>query len=105
MRPLRRLAYRLAWQTGCVDVDAMLASLTVRQIVEWCAFLRIEPGGESVLGRRLGTMLAVWAGAQAGEHYGPEDFFPELAEPDDDGEDRSERTRALFDGLRAQSGE
>jgi len=39
------MAMRLALEVGEPDVDGLLDRLTWRQLMEWCAFYRIDPWG------------------------------------------------------------
>jgi len=53
---------RLALATGRLDVDAVLASLSSRQLAEWDAFERIEGGfGDRAAWDRMANMLALYA--------------------------------------------
>jgi len=61
---------RLALKLGRPDVDAMLAGMSVEQLVEWRAFELLEPFGGREAERRMAmlcaTMVNLWSKNKAG---------------------------------------
>jgi len=63
----RRFAYRLALRLGWADVDAMLASMSAAQFVEWRAYASLEPFDEE----RADLRAAIVAATIANVHRDP----------------------------------
>ena len=76
---------RLALACGRLDVDRFLNEVSSAQLAEWEAFDRIEPGGNAHDDERWGMVLSMMLNylAKSGKTYGPADFFPHLAVPDE----------------------
>lgn len=86
---MRRFAYRLLLTPGGahfrLNVDALLASLSARQLAEWLAFAELEPFGPRREDQRAGVIAAAVANSRFGRKAGdtgkvPADFFPVLRE-------------------------
>ena len=84
---------------GFVHPDALLASLNSRQLLEWYAYLDLEPGGELRQDFRFGVLCATvanYAGKmrkQDSELAVPADFFATI----DDGRRAASQTPILLD--------
>jgi hypothetical protein len=70
-------AIRLALHCGRVDVDAMLDSLTSRQLTELMAFHELDPWGEGRADLRMGIQAALTANINRDSKKKPEPFSPE----------------------------
>jgi hypothetical protein len=72
---------RLALRLGFADVDAMLGSLTSKQIEEWRQYDMIEPinGTDQVLAKLSSMFHAAHAG-KGGKTLTAADFMPMLIE-------------------------
>jgi len=74
---------------GEIDVDALLARLTSRQLTEWMAFYRLEPFGERRADLRMAILAALIANVNRDpkkhrEPFTVDDFMPKfepIAEP------------------------
>ena len=84
---MRRFAYRLLLTPGGahfrLNADALLASLSARQITEWLAFAALEPFGPHREDQRAGVIAAAVTNSRFGRKAGdaakvPADFFPVL---------------------------
>jgi hypothetical protein len=84
---VRRFAYRLLLTPGGahfrLNVDALLASLSSRQLNEWMAFAALEPFGPHREDQRAGVIAAAIINSRFGRKAGdtgkvPADFFPVL---------------------------
>jgi hypothetical protein len=62
---------------GEVDVDALLARLTARQLTEWMAYYQLEPWGDLNHDRRMATLTALTANAHRDPKKRPEPFSSE----------------------------
>lgn len=78
---------RLALATGRLDVDALLAGLSSRQIAEWEAFQNIEGSlGERGHWERMAHMLALYAEAhrdrkKRAQPFKASEFLPWIERP------------------------
>ena len=85
-------------------MDALLEGMTARQFAEWAAYAELEPFGPNAGWVQAGTVaaaaLAPWA--EKGEAPGPADFFPHLADGQED--DPEARARAMRDACLAWAG-
>lgn len=66
---------------GSVDVDALLCSISSRQLTEWMAYASIEPFGEERADLRMAIVAALIANANRDpdkrrEPFTPADFMP-----------------------------
>ena len=72
---------------GQVDVDALLSSLSSRQLTEWMAYDQLEPFGERRADLRMAVLASLIANANRDpdkrrEPFTPADFMPRFeAEP------------------------
>lgn len=93
---------RLALATGRLDVDALLAGLSARQLAEWDAFERIEGGfGDRAAAASMAQMLALYAEAhrdskKRSQPFKASEFMPWIERPTDAG---TKRLRAQLVGL------
>lgn len=70
---------------GEVDVDALLARLSSRQISEWMAYYTLDPFGEERADLRMGMLMALIANVNRDpqkrkEAYTAEEFMPKFGE-------------------------
>jgi len=84
---VRRFAYRLLLTPGGahfrLNADALLASLSSRQLAEWLAFAALEPFGPHREDQRAGVIAAAVLNSRFGRKAGdktfkPDDLFPVL---------------------------
>ena len=71
---------------GEVDVDALLARLSSRQISEWMAYYALDPFGEERADLRAAMVMALLANINRDperrkEPYTPEEFMPRFDGP------------------------
>ena len=74
---------------GEIDVDALLARLSSRQISEWMAYYTLDPFGEERADLRFGMLMALLANMNRDpekrrEPYTAEEFMPKFGEPPSD---------------------
>ncbi len=77
---------------GQVDVDALLSSISSRQLTEWMAYDQLEPFGERRADLRMAILASLIANANRDpdkrrEPFSPADFMPRFesepqAQPD-----------------------
>jgi hypothetical protein len=79
-------AYRLAIQTGNVDVNAMLDGMSADQFVGWLAYTTIEPFGEERDDLRSAIIASTVANSQRakGKAFTVDDFMPVFNKPEKD---------------------
>ncbi len=75
---MRRFAYRLALAVGRLDVDAVLAELPRRALLEWLAYAELEPWDQDRADARAAIVAATVYNAARGRGVParrPADFF------------------------------
>jgi hypothetical protein len=51
-------ALHMGWRAGRMDVDAMLAELSRPQVIEWLAYLELEPATDRDKDDRMAELIA-----------------------------------------------
>ena len=91
---------------GEIDVDALLARLSSRQISEWMAYDSLDPFGEERADLRFGMLMALLANINRDpkarkEPYTAEEFMPRFGGQEQDGQDEQDKTKQTWEQQKA----
>jgi len=90
---------RLALTLGYLDVNALLQSISGKQLTEWMAFFELEPFGQEWMQTGMITAMIANVNRDAkkrSEPFQPTDFIPGYRKPPEDPEAVARKIEAYF---------